>query len=124
MHSRLVRRLVTTAALLGAPSLHAQRLTPTIELSRGLVITRSVRIAPKVYRLAAPSSLDSAVVTVRGSNITVDFAGATLVGLDPEADPDHAVGVGIRIDGGTNVTIRNANVRGFKIGLRAHGVRR
>src|SRR5262245_2759704 len=122
MRSRLIRRLVTTAPLLVAPSLYAQRLTPTIELSRGLVITRSVRIAPKVYRLSAPSSLDSAVITVRGSDITVDFAGATLVGLDPEADPDHAVGVGIRIDGGTNVTISNANVRGYKIGLRAHDV--
>src|SRR4051794_15430340 len=84
-----------------AMSLAAQ---PTIELRRGLVITRSVRIAPKTYRI--PGS-DSAVITIRGSNIVVDFAGATLAGIDAAADPDEATGVGIRIDGGRNVEIRN-----------------
>ena len=78
-------------------SANAQTL-PMIELRRGLVITRSVRIAPKVYRLAAPASLDSAVITIRGDNISVDFTGATLEGIDPDADPDLGGGVAIRVE--------------------------
>jgi parallel beta-helix repeat protein len=97
------------------------RAQPTIELKRGLVITRSVRIAPKTYRFAGG---DSAVITIRGSNLVVDFAGATLEGLEPGADPEQAAGVGIRIDGGRDVEVRNARVRGYKVGLIARGTRR
>ena len=96
---------------------------PTVELKRGMVITHSVRVAPRTYRLDAPSSLDSAVVTIRGDDVTVDFAGASLVGADPNADPDLAAGVGIRVDGGHNVRIVNARVRGYKVGLLARGTR-
>jgi parallel beta-helix repeat protein len=88
-----------------------------------MVIDRSVRIAPRTYRLPAPESLDSAVIVVRGSGITVDFGGATLVGMDPLADPDLARGVGVRIDGGSDVRIVNANVRGYHIGILARGTR-
>ncbi len=96
---------------------------PTIPLHAGMVIDRSVRIAPGTYRLRAPASLDSAVIVVRGDGITVDFAGGTLEGTDPEADPDQARGVGIRIEGGSDVRILNANVRGYHIGILARGTR-
>ena len=92
---------------------HLAAQLPTIELRPGLVITRSVRIAPKVYRLSAPGSLDDAAVTIRGTDITVDFAGATLDGAPPNADPDAGAGVGIRVDGGANVRIQHARVRGY-----------
>jgi parallel beta-helix repeat protein len=85
------------------------------------VITHSVRVAPRTYRLAADSSLDKPAITIRGDDITVDFAGASLVGLDPEADPDQARGVGISIEGGRNVRVINATVRGYKVGLLARG---
>ena len=98
------------------PVVHAQ----SIELKRGLVITRSVRISPKTYRLRGS---DSGVITIRGNDLTVDFAGATLVGIDPEADPDLARGIGILVDGGRNVRIVNARVRGYKVGLLARGTR-
>lgn len=94
---------------------------PAIELRAGLVITRSVRIRPRTYRVAGRESLDSALITIRGSNITVDFQGATLAGLDPESDPDLARGVAIRVDGGRNVRIRNAKVRGYRFGILARG---
>jgi len=96
----------------------------TIELEPGLVITRSVRIAPKHYSLAAPASLDSAAIIIRGSDITVDFAGATLDGAPAGVDPDAGAGVGIRVDGGENVRITNARVRGYKVGILARGTRR
>jgi parallel beta-helix repeat protein len=89
----------------------------------GMIITTSVRIAPGRYEFPAPGSLDSAVLVVRGDDITIDFAGAELVGLDPEADPDLAAGVAIRIEGGRNVRLRNARIRGYKVAILARGTR-
>ena len=110
-------------ALLVTCAMTASGQTRTIELRRGLVITASVRVRPNVYRISAPASLDSAVIVIRGNDITVDFGGATLEGIAPAADPDLAGGVAIRVDGGRNVTIRNARVRGYKIGIMARDTR-
>lgn len=96
---------------------------PRIALRPGLVITRSGRVIPGTYRFPAPATPDSAVITIRGDDITVDFAGATLLGIDPGADPDQAAGIAIRIDGGRNVRLRNARVRGYKIGILVRGTR-
>jgi hypothetical protein len=115
--------LVAVLAALTPISGHAQRDAGPIELRTGLVITSSVRVAPKVYHLPAPSSLDSAVITVRGDDITVDFAGATLEGIAPGDDPDRATGLAIRIEGGHNVRILHANVRGYKVGILARDTR-
>src|SRR3970040_1150343 len=84
------------ALCLPPTSVAAQRAAP-IELRPGLVITRSARGVPKTYRLPAPTSLDSAVITIKGDDVTVDFAGATLEGMAPETDPDRARGVAIRV---------------------------
>jgi nitrous oxidase accessory protein NosD len=97
--------------------------TAQVELRPGMVITQSVRVVPKTYRLAAPASLDSAVITIRGDDITVDFRGATLEGMLPETDPDRATGVAIRVEGGRNVRILNARVRGYRVGILARGTR-
>jgi parallel beta-helix repeat protein len=111
--------------LIGGVTVGAQSRAPgaRIKLERGIVISRSVRVAPGVYRLTAPASLDSAVITIRGNDLTVDFAGATLIGTDPRADPDAAMGVGVRVVGGRNVRIVNATIRGYKVGLLARGTR-
>ena len=113
------------AAAFHSPVAAAQQqpALPAIELRSGLVVTRSARVIPKAYRLAAPASLDSAVITVRGDNITLDFAGASLLGQDPEADPDLARGVAIRIEGGRNVRVLNARIRGYQVGILARGTR-
>lgn len=122
MPTRLAGSAIALAlvAPLAAP-LRAQ--VATIELHRGLVITHSVRIAPSVYRIPGRASLDSAVITIRGDDVTVDFAGATLEGIPPESDPDLAADVGVRVEGGRNVTIRNAHIRGYKVGILARGTR-
>ena len=120
-------------ALLGmtfvaAPFIQAQSPTrvttaPTIELRPGLVITRSARITPRVYRLTASESTDSSVITIRGDDITLDFSGATMEGSTPESNPDLATGVAIRVDGGRNVRILNARIRGYKVGILARGTK-
>src|ERR1051326_3546514 len=121
----------TTGGLLARPvpvptpgGVLAQRVPlPTIVPRAGMVITRSARVAPGTYRLPAPESLDSAVLTVRGDSITLDVAGATLLGADPAADPDRAAGVAIRIEGGRDVRILHAVMRGYKVGVLARGTR-
>ena len=87
------------------------------------MITQSVRVTARTYQLPAPASLDSAVITVRGDNITVDFDGATMEGTAPDANPDVAAGIAIRVDGGSNVRILNARIRGYKIGIMARRTR-
>ena len=115
---------VPLTLLLAASPLEGQgrrAAVPAVTLRAGLVITRSVRVLPGTYRLRAPASLDSAVLTIRGDNVTVDFGGAELSGQAPESDPDLAVGVAIRIEGGRNVRILHARIRGYRVGILARG---
>ena len=95
-----------------------------IELRAGMVIDRSVTVRPGVYRLTSRADLSTPAILVRGSNVVVDFSGATLAGGPDEADPDTYAGVGILVDGGANVTIRNATIRGYKVGILARGTAR
>jgi hypothetical protein len=114
----LTLRLLLVSFLLAAP-LAAQQ--PAVPFVRGMVITRSVHIAPGRYD--APAG-DSAAITVRGSNITVDLRGVELVGSRDRHHPDTFAGTAIRIDGGTQVTVRGARIRGYKVGIIARGVAR
>src|SRR2546422_11297846 len=88
-----------------------------IELQPGMIITQSVRVVPKTYRLAG------APIIVRGDNITVDFGGANLEGTDPQADPDQARDTAIVIDGGSNIRIVPANIHGYAVGILPRGTR-
>ncbi len=90
---------------------------------RGQVIPRSLRVRPGVYRLPAPAGLDSAVLTIRGDNLTVDLRGVELQGQSPAADPDLASGVALRIEGGSNVRVLGGRIRGYKVGVLARGTR-
>ena len=89
-----------------------------IELTPGLVITHSVRVKSRTYRLSGPP------ITIRGDSITVDFAGATLQGSDPEVDPDQRRDTAIVIDGGHNIQILNARIQGYRFGILARGTER
>ena len=113
-------RPVTVGLLLYATIASAQQRTlPTIELKSGMTITQSARVAPQVYNLPSIAPADSPIIVIRGDNITVDFAGATLQGAPADSNPDLGRGTAILIDGGHNIRILNAHVRGYKIGLLA-----
>ena len=90
-----------------------------VPLAAGMVIDRSVTIRPGTYRLTASTDLARSVITVRGENITIDFNGAVLTGGPELANPDTYTGVGLLIDGGSKVTLKNAVIRGYKIGILA-----
>ncbi len=94
-----------------------------VDLKRGLVITKSTRINPKSYRLVAASSLDSALIVVKGDNITLDLTGVTINGAEPYSDPDRFSGVAIRVDGGKNVTIKGGTIHGFRVGVIARNTK-
>ncbi|TNE53983.1 MAG: hypothetical protein EP344_14615 [Bacteroidetes bacterium] len=99
---------------------------PEIELTPGLVITESCHIKPGAYSLQAPAELRSAdgaytpLITIRGNDLTVDFQEAALHSSADPTRPDLFTGIGIVVQG-TNITIRNARIHGFKIGLLAFG---
>src|SRR6201988_1193453 len=88
-----------------------------VELHAGMVITQSTRVARRTY------SLSGAPITIRGSNITVDFNGAILEGTPSNTDPDRRRGVAILVNSGANVRIMNARVRGYRFGILARGTR-
>jgi parallel beta-helix repeat protein len=84
----------------------------------GTVITATTRVPAGTYQLRSRDRDDPALI-IRGSNITVDFSGVTLLGGNPDADPDTYTGLAVLVDGGDNVTIKNLTARGYKIGVYA-----
>ncbi len=83
----------------------------------GMIITKSTSLHHGTYVLPNDSPDPYAgAITIQGDNITVDFRGVTLEGSPVDTPPDQRKGTGISI-AGRNVTIKNATVRGYKIGL-------
>ncbi len=116
-----MRRVLLVAALVAVvkPAPAQQAAVPR----RGLVISRSTTLRAGVYNLAARPGPDSAVIVVRGDNITLDMRGVHLIGAPPDGEPDRAAGVAIFVDSGTNVTIRGAHIRGYKVAILARQTR-
>ncbi|HYC49615.1 MAG TPA: right-handed parallel beta-helix repeat-containing protein [Gemmatimonadaceae bacterium] len=113
--------LASAGLLLFASIAGAQGAVPRV----GLVVTSSTAFAAGAYSLA-PSPGDSAVIVIRGNDVTVDLRGVRLMGTSPNAAavaPDAASGVAILVDGGRNITILGGTIRGYKIGIRARGTR-
>jgi parallel beta-helix repeat protein len=85
-------------------------------VTSGTVITRTVTLPAGVHVVASPD-IDHPAITIRGSNLTVDFSGVTLQGGRSDTEPNRFTGVAVLVDGGENVTIRNLTARGYKIGV-------
>jgi parallel beta-helix repeat protein len=126
--SRAARRSSAAAILIlisaaTTPANARQDAPRTVPFTRGMVVTASLRIQPGSYRVAGSHDPDSALIVVRGSDLTLDLTGVRLEGIDPAADPDLAAGVAVRIDGGRNVTVRGATIRGYRFAVLARGTR-
>jgi parallel beta-helix repeat protein len=101
---------------------------PLVTPRRGMVITRSMRIAPGTYKWAGGRGADSSTVgapllIIRGRNITVDLRGVTFEGTPPDSAPDAARGTALFIDGGEQITVRGMTARGYRFGILAKRVR-
>ena len=90
--------------------------------SAGMVVTTSTTLPPGTYALAS-AGIAQPAITIRGSNLTVDFRQVILQGLPQDADPDQYTGVAVFVDGGENVTIKNLTARGYKVGILARRTR-
>lgn len=110
------------ALLLGGTTITSLSAQEPMAFRAGLVITRSVRLKPGIYRHAS-ASLDAPLITVRGNDLTVDLRGITLLGKDSAAAPDAARGLAILVEGGRNITIRGARIHGYEIAIRARDTR-
>jgi parallel beta-helix repeat protein len=109
--------LLSFLLFLGGTALEAQPL----RLSRGLRITRSATIVPQAYRLQGDSGLNSPLILIEGSNLTVDFKGASLSGTSNPTAPDQFTGLAILVKGGRNITLKNLKVRGYRVAIQAVG---
>lgn len=88
-----------------------------VDLTQDMVIDKTMTVASKVYAFAnKDDDAKSSAIVIRGNDITVDFAGATLEGTPQTTDPDKRTGTGIIVEG-SNITIKNLKVRGYKLGL-------
>jgi hypothetical protein len=121
IHAPAVRAVVLLSCALTMVTAYGMRLRAQqpIPLTPGMVIDRSVVIKPGTYRLSASADLKTPAISVRGENLSIDFNGAILLGGPEDADPDSYAGVGLLVDGGRQVTIRNAVIRGYKVGILA-----
>ena len=79
-------------------------------------MTRSARVAPGTYLLRGGEAAPA--MTIRGDNLTVDFAGVVLRGTPAAAMPDARRGIGLLVEG-ANVTVKNLHAHGYKVALLA-----
>lgn len=88
-----------------------------LELTQGVTLSNSVKVAKREYKLAnTDDTAKSGVITLKGNDMVVDFNGATLLGSDWETAPDKRTGTAVIVEG-RNITIRNLNAHGYKVAL-------
>lgn len=104
-----------------ALSLFACRPKGPLVLRAGLQIQQSQPLASGNFVLATQQDQE-AIITISGDDIELDFSEVVLVGTEQPAQPDHFKGIGILVKNGKNIRIKNAQVRGYKIGLMVENV--
>jgi parallel beta-helix repeat protein len=92
-----------------------------LRLTKGMVIKQSAKVKRQQYNLSSVDSHQPAIV-IHGDNIVLDFNQAILNGNSAQAKPDEFTGIAIQIRQSKNVTIRNLNVKGFKVAISAETV--
>ena len=108
----MLKSLILSAALSGQPPVVLVSADDT-RIDRTCI----VRIDPDAVIEDADGD---GVIHIVTDGITVEFEdGAHLRGAPADRAADTYAGIGIRIDGRRDVTLRNARVSGFKVGIRA-----
>ena len=106
--------------------LEAQKATiPSV----GLHIKKSILVAPGHYSLPTKDTntiqKQGGVIIIEGKNIVLDLAGVVLdgAGNTPSFAPNQFTGIAIEIKpGSSHITIKNAIIKGYKIGIKADSV--
>jgi parallel beta-helix repeat protein len=99
------RFLLASSCCLVAAAVAARAAVPEIVVTNDLVLE--------------PGAQLSARLIVRASHVTIDGAGASLVGPGKvgETESLENAGIGVLMEGTTGVTLKNLKVRGFSTGL-------
>lgn len=105
--------------------LYSLACSPTstpIPLTAGLVIDRPTNFEPGTYVIPGSDSMDQAVLVIEGENLELDFTDVYLVGNNDATLPDTYTGLGILVRNSRNITLKNLQVKGFKVALMAENV--
>ena len=92
----------------------------SIHIRPGMIITQSCQILDSLAYVPLQDN-SMAAITIRGNNLMIDFAHCKLAGATDPLRPDLFLGIGIKVEG-KNITLKNARISGYKIGLLAEGV--
>ncbi len=114
------RRLTTTSVLLVAVTICpgcSQSVPIASELTRPLHITANRTTPKQTLHVLDPS--DEGAVIIDRDGVVLDLGGGELIGAAEHTPPDRYVGRGIVIRDARDVTVRNANIRGFKVAIHA-----
>lgn len=110
--------IVPALVVMSALSMTVQPVTVVVSAD-DTVITQSCRVEIAPGAVIEDANGDG-VIHVKADGVVVEFVeSSSLRGAGPSTPWDQLKGVGIRIEGVKNVTIRNARVHGFKVGVRA-----
>jgi parallel beta-helix repeat protein len=93
-----------------------------VPLRNGMVITHSVTIKKGVYKINGSRTGEKSVIRISGNHIVVDFSGSTLQGSLDKTRPDEFYGIALQISAGSDVTIKNAIIKGYKIAVKGNGI--
>lgn len=95
----------------------------TTALKKGMIITHSAVITKATYNLNADTSLKQPLIIIEGKNIVVDFNQSTLQGSNDADEPNKFYGLAVLIKKGCeNITLKNANIHGYKVAVMADSV--
>ncbi len=122
LSAALPRRLgggACSILLMGAAAMAGcgPRRAPDLTLLAPEKIGADTTFARRTILIDRPSNDGALVIETDG--VVLDLSGGDLVGAGDGTPPDRFAGRGIVVRGAKDVTVRNANVRGFKVGIYA-----
>ncbi|MDP5172166.1 MAG: hypothetical protein NWR72_18125 [Bacteroidia bacterium] len=88
-----------------------------LTLTRGMSIRKSAFVREGTYFIPGIDSTASAVLTILGRDLVIDFQGAVLQGANSNEEKGGYSGVAIFVDQASHVTLKNLTIRGYKTGL-------
>lgn len=94
-----------------------------IKIKKGLVINQSTSFDKEEYQLLVTENPLEKMITIEGDNIEVNFNDLTLIGSEDLSKPEALKGIAVHIKKGENITIKNLNIKGYRIALQVDSVK-
>lgn len=85
----------------------------------GQKITQSVQFKKDTFQINATDSLNQPILTIEGENLVIDFNNAVLTGSNDKKWPNEFYGLAVLIKNSKNITLKNANIHGYKVAVLA-----